>query len=117
MAEERPSNDPPPTDSEATSLGLDQNIERSLTYVLGWVPGIVFLLLEKENKFIRFRAMQSIAIFLPLTILWLFMPGILGWLVLIAAFIAGVVLAVKAAQGETYKVPLGGDLVEKQFNK
>ena len=117
MAKERPSNDPPPTDSEATSLGLDQNIERALTCVLGWVPGIVFLLLEKENKVIRFRAMQSIAIFLPLTILWLFMPGILGWLVLIAAFIAGVVLAVKAAQGETYKVPLVGDPVEKQLNK
>jgi len=43
-----------------TALGIDENIEGLLCYVLGFITGILFLVLEKDNKFIRFHAMQSI---------------------------------------------------------
>jgi len=50
-------------------LGSDENVEALLTYVLGWITGIVFLILEKNSKFVRFHAMQSTITFLGLTIL------------------------------------------------
>ncbi len=41
-----------------TSTGLEENVAGPLCYVLGWVTGLVFILLEQENKFVRFHAMQ-----------------------------------------------------------
>ena len=104
-----------------TSMGLEENIAGVLCYVLGWITGIVFLVLEKENKFVRFHAMQSIATFLPLTVaVWIFtwIP-IIGWaivmLIEIAALILWLILMFKAYQGEMYKLPIVGDFAEKQL--
>jgi len=110
---------------EKTSLGMEENIEGALCYVLGWVTGIVFYLLEKENKFVRFHAMQSILTFLPLSVIyWLFgwmlwwMPFI-GWaisvLIGLLMFILWIMLMIKAYQGEMFKLPIVGDMAEKGF--
>ena len=58
---------------EKTSLGIDQNLAGLLCYVVGWVTGIVFLILEGKNKFVRFHAVQSIVVFgaLPQSLLYL----------------------------------------------
>ena len=48
---------------EKTSTGLAENVAGLLCYVLGWVSGLVFILIEQENKVVRFHAMQSIVIF------------------------------------------------------
>ena len=40
----------------------DRNIVAALSYVLGFITGIVILLVEKDDKFIRFHAMQSITV-------------------------------------------------------
>jgi uncharacterized membrane protein len=112
--------DPRPEDPQSsgkTSLGLAPNIEGALCYVLGWVSGIVFLLLENDNRFIRFHAMQSIAVFIPLTIASWVLTGILGFLLTALTAIMWVVLVVKAAQGETYKLPIIGEFVEKQLDR
>jgi len=110
---------------EKTSLGMEENIEGALCYVLGWVTGIVFYLLEKENKFVRFHAMQSILVFLPLSVIyWIFgwmlwwIPFI-GWaisiLIGLLMFILWLVLMIKAYQGEMFKLPVVGDMAEKGF--
>lgn len=52
-----------------TALGIDENIEGLLCYVLGFLTGILFLVLEKDNKFVRFHAMQSIVTFLALFVI------------------------------------------------
>jgi len=55
-----------------TSLDLDENMAGLLCYIGGWITGIIFLVLEKENKFVRFHALQSLLTFLPLSVLaWL----------------------------------------------
>jgi uncharacterized membrane protein len=106
---------------EKTSLGLDENIEGLLCYVLGWITGIVFLVLEKENKFVRFHAMQSIATFLSLTVIGLLISWIpfIGWvttpLIGILSLILWLILMFKAYQGEMYKLPVVGDFAEKQI--
>ena len=110
---------------EKTSLGMEENIEGALCYVLGWVTGIVFYLLEKENKFVRFHALQSILVFLPLSVIyWIFgwmlwwIPFI-GWAISILLgllmFILWIVLMIKAYQGEKFKLPIVGDMAEKGF--
>lgn len=108
-----------------TSLGLDENIEALLSYVLGWITGIVFLLLEKDNKFVRFHAMQSTITFLGFTVLSIvliplgYLPligilfGLIGWLIGVVAIITWIVCMIKAYQGERFKLPIVGGLAER----
>ena len=105
-----------------TSVGLEPNVASLLCYVLGWITGIVFFILEKENKLVRFHALQSIIVFGALCIV----SGLLGWIPIvggffgavigIVAFVLWIVLMVKAYQGEKYKIPLAGDFAEKQVS-
>lgn len=108
-------------ENKNTVLGVTENIEALLCYALGWVTGLVFLLLEQKNAFVRFHAMQSLATFLGLFIITLvlgFVP-VLGLLVNILIWplsvVLWIVLMVKAYKGERYKLPVVGDFVEKQL--
>ena len=98
---------------------LGENVRGVLCYVLGFLSGIFFLLTEKENKFVRFHAMQSTMVFLGLTVLM--MIPFLGWMlsVLIAplSLLLWLFLMYKAYQGEKFKLPVIGDLAEKQAEK
>ena len=104
---------------EKTSTGLSENVAGLLCYVLGWVSGIVFLLIEPENKFVRFHAIQSIYVFGTLTVAgiilgWIPFIGIVfSWIISIVTFILWVVLMVKAYQGTMYKLPWAGSIAEK----
>lgn len=102
-----------------TSLGLEENVEAALSYVLGFLTGIVFYLLEKESNFVRFHAMQSIMVFLSIAILQRFFTIIpffgwmISWLLGLLGFALWIVLIIKAYQGERFKVPIVGDFAEK----
>lgn len=92
-------------------------------YLLGFVTGIILLLVEKESKFVRFHAMQSTVLFGGIFILNLalgFIP-ILGWLLglllSLGSFILWILCMWKAFQGEMYKVPKIGDIAEAQLAK
>ncbi len=107
-----------------TSIGLEENIAGALCYVLTWVTGIIFIIVEKENEFVRFHAMQSIVTFLPLTIIgWaltMMIPFgglVISGLISILTVILWLVLMLKAFQGEKFKLPVVGDIAEKQLNK
>jgi uncharacterized membrane protein len=104
--------------AETSGTGLPRNTAAALTYVLWWLTGIIFLLIEKD-KFVRFHAMQSIITFGGLTIL-MFVP-IIGWmlspLLWIAGFILWLILIFKAYQGEEFKLPFIGDFAQKQVGK
>ena len=110
-----------------TSTGLEPNIAGLLCYILGWITGLIFFLVEKENEFVRFHAKQSIvvfgafsAVFILLFILeWIPYIGVL-FLVLnvllgILSLVLWVMLMVKAYQGERYKLPWAGDFAEKHL--
>ena len=104
---------------ESVIMGLDKNVAAALTYVLGWVSGLIFLLIEKEDQDIRFHAMQSTITFGILTIAS--MVPLIGWilspLVMILAFILWLVLIIKAYQGERFELPLIGPFARKQLGK
>ena len=101
----------------------NENLMGAASYLLGFVTGLVFLLIEKENKFVRFHAMQSVVLFGGVFVINMalgFIP-ILGWLagllLSFASFVFWIVCMWKAFQGEMYKVPFAGDLAEKQLAK
>ncbi|MGD0352269.1 MAG: DUF4870 domain-containing protein [Dehalococcoidia bacterium] len=102
-----------------TSTGLDENVAGLLCYVLGWVSGLVFFLIEKENKFVRFHALQSIIVFGVLFLAgfiigWIPIIGlVIGWLISVLAFVLWIILMIKAYQGEKFKLPWAGNLAEK----
>lgn len=106
-----------------TSTGLEENVAGLLCYVAGWVSGLIFLLIETENKSVRFHAMQSIIVFGAINIVGIvfgWMPWF-GWFISSLtgglAFVLWVVLMYKAYHGEMYKLPIAGDLAVKWSSK
>ncbi|MGD0355586.1 MAG: DUF4870 domain-containing protein [Dehalococcoidia bacterium] len=102
-----------------SSTGMEENVAALLSYVLGWVTGLIFFLIEKESKFVKFHAMQSIITFGALTILYIILAWIpiLGWvlgaIIWILEVVLWIVLMIKAYQGVKFKLPFAGDLAEK----
>jgi uncharacterized membrane protein len=101
---------------------MDANIAAALSYLVGFVTGVIFLLVEKENKFVRFHAMQSTILFagiVAIDILLQLVP-ILGALVVIfvvipASAILWLLLMFKAYQGEEFRLPLVGDVAAERM--
>ena len=103
-----------------TSSGLNQNVAALLCYLAGWVSGLIFFLIEKENKFVRFHAMQSIMTFGGLTVLYILLQFIpFGWMMIslvgLVQLVLWILLMIKAYQGELFKLPVIGDLAEKNI--
>ncbi len=100
---------------EKSSTGLDENVAGLLCYVLGWVSGLVFFLLETENKFVRFHAIQSILVFgvLNIALMVLGWIPVIGWVLGVLGFVLWIILIIRAYQGVKFKLPWSGDLAEK----
>ena len=134
-----PPNYSPPTGPGGTggktSMGLDANVAALLSYVLTWVTGLVFFLVEKENRFVRFHAMQAIlfgASWFIIAIVFMFISftlaimdiGILSllfWpirlLFWLGFFAVWIMLLIKAYQGQMFKLPIIGKMAEGIVNK
>jgi len=106
-----------------TSTGLSANIAGLLCYVLGWISGIVFLVIEKKSKFVKFHAWQSIVTFGVLTVAYLILSSIpiIGWvlgpIVWVLGLILWIILMVQAGTGKMWKLPWVGNWAEKQASK
>ena len=114
-------------------FGLNENIAAALSYLLGPISGIVVLVLERENKFVRFHALQSTLWFLFMWIIfWVvgLVTGLplIGWLIWLVTrpviwvwwmALAGskLFLMFKAATGSQFKLPFVGDVAWNQVNK
>jgi uncharacterized membrane protein len=99
---------------------VQSNLVALLCYLGMWLTGIVFLIAEKEDRFIRFHAWQSIITFGGLTIIELIFASlvpIIGVLVTILMLVLWFILMIRAYQGQAYKLPLVGDWAESQANK
>jgi len=97
-----------------SSTGLDENVAGFLCYLFGFITGIVFLVVEKESRFVKFHAMQSTITFLILFVIlliigWVPILGILMW---ILCLILWVLLMIKALQGKRYSLPIVGRMAE-----
>jgi len=113
-----------------TSMGMQANVAAGLSYVLTWLTGIIFFFVEKQNRFVRFNALQSILFFGGITVLdivlsiaggflgnfiGLLFSCVLGLLGLVA-FVGWIVLMINAFQGKYFKLPIVGDYAERYIN-
>lgn len=133
---------PPPVQTGKSSTGLEENLAALLSYVFGWLSGLIFLLIEKDSKLVRFHAMQSILLNVCCAVvafvLWIVMfilvlvvgqisgslSTILGLLFTLVwlAFSVGILIAwvmclIKAYQSQFFKLPIIGDFAEKFVSK
>src|SRR5215469_11147925 len=109
----------------AGSTGLQENVAGLLCYLLGWLTGIIFLLIDKR-PFVRFHAAQSIVVFGILFVIRLILSfGVFGtglygfglWsmislLVSVVTLVAWLVLMIMAYQGKMYEVPLAAPIAK-----
>jgi uncharacterized membrane protein len=106
-----------PLHTEKTSTGFDANVAAALSYLVGFVTGVIFLLVEKENRFVRFHAMQSTLLFIGIVLVDILLQVVplLGALLVLfiviplSAFL-WLFMMFKAYQGEEYKLPLVGQM-------
>ena len=106
---------------EGGGTGLKKETAGALSYVLGPVTGVIFLIIEKDS-FVRFHAMQSIVTFVGLfiiqwilgfTIVLIFLVPIVG----ILGFVLWLLLIYKAWQGQEWEVPVFGKLARNFVKK
>jgi uncharacterized membrane protein len=125
--------DPQPPAVVQSSTGLAPNVGGALAYLLGPITGILFFVLEKNNRFIRFHAAQSIGIFvvffafsLVLMVVSMILTAIpvLGWIISIgfvlfwlllsfASLLLWVFLMYKAYSNEEWEFPWVGQQSRK----
>jgi uncharacterized membrane protein len=116
--------------AEPTSIGIDANVAGTLAYVLGPITGVAFYVLEKDNRFVRYHAAQSITVGVVLIALSIalsilstvlaFVP-ILGWIVAllltlgigVAGFVLWLMLMWKAFNGAEWEAPVAGPLARR----
>jgi len=113
---------------------MASNVAGLLTYILGFITGIIFLVIEpyKNDKFVRFHAFQSIFFNVALVVFWIaymilasilgfvtlgilaMLMGLLGLIITLAILAYWIFLMYKAYNNELYKIPFIGDLAAKQ---
>ena len=133
-------------DTGKSALGLDGNLAAALGYPIG-IIAIICLIMEKENRFVKFHALQSIllhvgfiVVAIALSVLGTILAiagvaasaatnsgafgGLIGmliglvWLVLVLAYVGGLIFAaVKSYGGAEFKLPIIGNMAEKFANK
>jgi len=133
-------------DTGKSALGLDGNLAAALGYPVG-IIAIICLIMEKENRFVKFHALQSILLHVAFIVLaivvWVLgfilliagaaasaatqsgaAGGLVGmlfgllWLLVIAGYLGGLIFAaVKAYQGAEFKLPIIGNMASNFANK
>ena len=122
-------------------FNLNENVAAALSYAFGPVTGLIALIMERDNKFVRFHALQSTLWFLLLWVVnwglglvvrilysvlriipplgWLFrvLTNPIGGIFIAVLVVSGLFLMYKAYKGETYKLPIIGDVVWTQIHK
>ena len=133
-------------DTGKSALGLDGNLAAALGYPIG-IIAIICLIMEKENRFVKFHALQAVLLYVGWIVLmiafWIIaiilavvgvaasaatnsgaIGGVFGGLLSLVglliglAFLVGLILAaVKAYQGAMFKLPIIGNMADKFANK
>jgi uncharacterized membrane protein len=118
--------------NQKSALGLDGNITALIGYPIG-IVALILVFIEKDNKFVRFHAFQSILFWAAVTVIYIALGIFTGILFAVSttlgglfmmllgliglALLAGLIfLAFKAYQGQMFKLPVIGDMAEKYSN-
>jgi uncharacterized membrane protein len=115
--------------SKKSSTGMEPKIAILIAYLFGWIGGLIIWLIEKENRFVKWNALQAlilgivevVCIFVISFILglipyigWFFFSW-LGWVLAGVCWIFAIVAIVKGFQGKTFRIPGVSSLADKYF--
>ncbi len=126
----------PPIPAGAAGASLSSNVAAALSYLVGFITGIIFLVVEpyRRDTFVRFHAFQSIAFGIVVVILQIILHmflsigflsfgflfaifGLMSFVIWLAIFVFWVFLMYKAYNNETYMIPIIGEWASKQAAK
>ena len=126
----------PPIPAGAAGTGLSSNVAAALCYLLGFITGIIFLVVEpyRRDKLVRFHAFQSIAFAVVVLVLQIILRmflsigflsfgflfaifGLVSFVIWLAIFVFGLFLMYKAYNNETYMIPILGAWASNQAAK
>ena len=116
--------------SERTSTGIDAPLASVLCYAGWWLTGLVFLVVERQHRGVRFHAAQSVVLFGALSIAMVALGGVsvvalllpgpafrllqgVGNLIWLGAVLLWIALLVKTFRGETWRVPLASGVADR----
>ncbi len=123
--------------AEFPTAGIEENVAGLLCYLVGWLTGLIFLLIDKR-PFVKFHGAQSIALNITFFIVWVlfwivtlilgmitamlhfpigFLMAFLFPVVILAFFATFIFCMYKAYQHEKFKLPIIGDIVEKMIGQ
>ena len=111
-----------PYGGQTAGSGMAENVASGLSYVLTWLTGLLFLLVDRRPE-VRFHAVQSIAYGVLWTLVAVIRPvlpsplGALLGLVLFGFFVGWIVLMIQGFQGRHFKLPVLGDFAEQQAGR
>lgn len=116
------------TSSSASTMKMAPNKAAIFSYALGWVSGLIFLVIERKNSFVRFSAAQSVMFFGSVSILQIIISalshipllgvllapilGLVSTVVTVVALAAWLFLMFQAYRGVKVKIPIVGDYAE-----
>lgn len=114
------------TSNASNTSSMAENTAALLSYILGWVTGIIFFIIDKR-PFVRFHAAQSIVVFGAVSVINIVLGSIISFspyplwalfnivnrLVELASLVIWILMLVKANQGKYYKLPIAGDIAER----
>lgn len=125
---------PPVPQATASTGGMADNVAGMLAYIT-IIPAIIFLVMEpyNKNRFVRFHAWQNIFLHVAAVAIWIILMiltvaasivpiighlivMLLGFVVWVGFFVLWIILLMKANGGQMWKLPVIGDLAEKQAN-
>ncbi|MCL2140279.1 MAG: DUF4870 domain-containing protein [Dehalococcoidia bacterium] len=121
------------TDNQQSSSGLQENIAGVLCYLFS-IAAIIFIIIEKTNKNIRFHAFQALIVYIAFIVVWIGLVilmiilgaihsalaaigGILMFVFAIATLVVIVMALIKAYQCQRWRIPVIGDFAEKLADK
>ena len=119
-----------PNYSTVTSSGIEPNVAAALSYILGLITGIVFLIVERQNRHVRFHAAQSVIASALIVVVSigvsmispiLALIPIIGWVVVfiltmtltVGTFVLWLLCMWKAYTGDKWELPVAGEMAKK----
>jgi len=116
-----------PDFKKKSSTGMESQIAVLIAYLFSWIGGLVIYLIEKENKFVKYSAMQAlilgifeVACIIVISVILGFIPYIgwflfswLGYVLASVGWIFGIIAIIKAFKGEVYRIPVISKLADK----
>lgn len=116
--------------SKKSSTGMEPKIAVLLAYLFSWLGGLIIWLIEKENKFVKWNALQALILGICDAIVWIVFWGILnvatvffigpvfftiGWILYAVIWVVRIIAIVMGFQGKTFRIPGIAKLTDKYF--